>query len=310
MSNKLKAYLCFIFISFVWGSTWVANKYTVNFNVPPLQIACIRQCIGGLIMVLFFIFFKKEKLPNWKIFKWLIGMAILVFIMSNAIANVALKYIPSGLAALIAALYPLSIILIDYFVYKRVKITLIALIGIFLGIFGIGLISLSDTHFTLDVDFWLGVILSVIAMISWSISTVIISNHNNQINNYYSIGWQMTISGVMLFIWLQFTSNTMPLQDIPIKAWSAIIYLIFGGNVFAFIAFIFAMKYLGVSMVSLYAYINPIVTIIIASFWINEPITKSIVLGSFITLLGIFLVNKTLKEQKDNRDSLIEAEAM
>lgn len=310
MNNKLKAYLCFVFISLVWGSTWVANKYTVNLNVPPLQIACIRQCIGGVLMVLFFIIFKKEKIPSWKILKWLFGMAFLVFIMSNAIANVALKYIPSGLAALIAALYPLSIILIDYFFYKRVKITLIALIGIFFGIFGIGLISLSDTHFTLDLHFWIGVILSIIAMISWSISTVILSNHNNSINNYYSIGWQMTISGFMLFIWLLFTSNTVPLQSIPIKAWTAIIYLILGGNVFAFVAFIFAMKYLGVSIVSLYAYINPIVTIIIASFWINEPITKSIVLGSFITLLGIYLVNKTLKEQKDNRDSLIEAEAM
>ena len=310
MSTQLKAYLCFIFISIVWGTTWVANKYTVNLQVPPLQIAAIRHTIAGILLVLFFIIFKKEKLPTFQQFKFLFGMSILVFIISNSIANIALKYIPSGLAALIAALYPLAVLLIDYFIYKKVKITFLAILGIFLGITGIGLISFSDTNFHLSFDFWLGVALSVLAMISWSISTVIMSSKHIKMNNYYAIGWQMCLSACMLTIWLFITDGSIPFKDIPIKAMYSITYLIIFGSILAFIAFIYCIKNLKLGVVSLYAYVNPIVTIWVASFWVNETITSTIIFGSIVTLFGVYLVNKTLKEQKDEKEPIIEADGM
>ena len=237
-------------------------------------------------------------------------MSILVFIISNSIANVALKYIPSGLAALIAALYPLAVLLIDYFIYKKVKITFLAILGIFLGITGIGLISFSDTNFHLSFDFWLGVALSVLAMISWSISTVIMSSKHIKMNNYYAIGWQMCLSACMLIIWLFITDGSIPFKDIPIKAMYSMTYLIIFGSILAFIAFIYCIKNLKLGVVSLYAYVNPIVTIWVASFWVNETITSTIIFGSIVTLFGVYLVNKTLKEQKDEKEPIIEADGM
>lgn len=299
MKPNFKANIAFLFITIIWGSNFVVNKYIVNLHVPPLQISAIRYLISGVLFLFFFIVLKKEKLPNLKQFKWLTCMGILVFILSSAISNIALKYIPSGLTAIIAALYPLTIILIDHFIYKNIKINLTAIIGIFLGLIGLSFVCINETNFSFNFQFWMGIILSFIAMISWSISTILLSSHHFNLNKYYSVGWQMAISGLILFIWLHFFSDPIPLNSIPIKAWSSIAYLILVSSIFAFIAFIYAMNHFGVSNVSLYAYINPIVTIFIAFIWIKEPLSENILLGSFITLLGVYLVNKSLKKQRN-----------
>ena len=104
MTTKQKAYIGLGLTSIIWGTTWVASKFGIKQGVPAFELSSIRNGLGGLLLIVFFLL-KGQKLPSFKEFKWLLGMSILLFVIANGFSTYALKDIPSGLAALIAALY-------------------------------------------------------------------------------------------------------------------------------------------------------------------------------------------------------------
>jgi drug/metabolite transporter (DMT)-like permease len=295
MANQNKAYLALTVTSIVWGTTWVASKMGV-MHMPAFEMASIRQFLGGSLYVSFFLI-KGEKLPTKKQFLWLLGMSLLMFVSSNGIATYGLKFITSGLAALIAALYPLSVVLIERYYYKAIEITPKTMIGLFLGLLGIGFIFYKDSLTVHGSNYILGVVLSFLAMITWSIGSIIISRTKIKINAYNSIGWQMLMSAIMMGLITLISGDYVPLNKIPAISWGVIVYMVIGGSVFAFISFIYSMKHLKSSIASLYAYINPIVAIWVGSLLLDEHMTWNNIVGSIITLIGVYLVNKSLKDQ-------------
>ena len=308
MANQNKAYLALTVTSIVWGTTWVASKMGV-MHMPAFEMASIRQFLGGSLYVGFFLL-KGEKLPTKKQFLWLLGMSLLMFVSSNGIATYGLKFITSGLAALIAALYPLSVVLIERYYYKAIEITPKTMIGLFLGLLGIGFIFYKDSLTVHGSNYILGVVLSFLAMITWSIGSIIISRTKIKINAYNSIGWQMLISAFIMGSITIISGDYVPLHQIPAISWGVIVYMVIGGSVFAFISFIYSMKHLKSSIASLYAYINPIVAIWVGSLLLDEHMTWNNILGSIITLIGVYLVNKSLKDQKDPVNAISDADGM
>jgi len=308
MSNQKKAYLALAVTSIVWGTTWVASKLGIS-HMPAFELASIRQFFGGSIYVSFFLL-KGEGLPTKKQFLWLVPMAFLMFVSSNGIATYGLQYITSGLAALIAALYPLSVVLIERFYYKAIKITPSTLLGLFLGLLGIGFIFYKDSLQMHGTNYVLGVSLSMFAMLTWSIGSIIISRNKVTLNAYYSIGWQMLISAFIMGLFTLYTGNFIPLHQIPAISWGVIAYMVIGGSVFAFISFIYTMKHLQPSIASLYAYINPIVAIWVGSLLLKEDMSWNSILGTIITLVGVYLVNYSLKKQKDPVETIADADGM
>jgi len=308
MANQNKAYLALTVTSIVWGTTWVASKMGV-MHMPAFEMASIRQFLGGSLYVGFFLI-KGEKLPTAQQFLWLLGMSLLMFVSSNGIATYGLKFITSGLAALIAALYPLSVVLIERYYYKAIEITPKTLIGLSLGLLGIGFIFYKDSLIVHGSNYILGVVLSFLAMITWSIGSIIISRTKIKINPYNSIGWQMLISAFIMGTITLISGDYVPLNQIPTISWGVIIYMVIGGSVFAFMSFIYSMKHLKSSIASLYAYINPIVAIWVGSLLLNEHMTWNNIVGSIITLIGVYLVNKSLKDQKDPVQAISDADGM
>jgi hypothetical protein len=310
MSNQKKAYLALTVTSIVWGTTWVASKLGVS-GMPAFELASIRQFLGGSIYILFFLFIKKEKIPTAKQFMWLIPMAFLMFVSSNGIATYGLQFITSGLAALIAALYPLSVVLIERFYYKAIKITPQTMLGLILGLMGIGFIFYKDSLQVHNRYYALGVGLSMFAMLTWSVGSIIISRTKIEINPYYSIGWQMLISAFCMGTYTLISKNYISLFEIPAVSWAAIIYMVIGGSIFAFVSFIYSMKHLQPAIASLYAYINPIVAIWVGSLLVKgEAISWNSIFGTICTLLGVYLVNNSLKKQKDPVDAVADADGM
>jgi len=308
MANQNKAYLALTVTSIVWGTTWVASKMGV-MHMPAFEMASIRQFLGGSLYVGFFLI-KGEKLPTAQQFLWLLGMSLLMFVSSNGIATYGLKFITSGLAALIAALYPLSVVLIERYYYKAIEITPKTLIGLSLGLLGIGFIFYKDSLTVHGSNYILGVVLSFLAMITWSIGSIIISRTTIKINPYNSIGWQMLISAFIMGAITFISGDFVPLNQIPTISWGVIVYMVIGGSVFAFMSFIYSMKHLKSSIASLYAYINPIVAIWVGSLLLNEHMTWNNIVGSVITLIGVYLVNKSLKDQKDPIQAISDADGM
>ena len=308
MSNQKKAYLALTVTSIVWGTTWVASKLGVK-HMPAFELASIRQFLGGSIYVIFFLM-KGEKFPTKKQFLWLLPMAFLMFVSANGIATYGLQFITSGLAALIAALYPLSVVLIERFYFKAIKLNAPTLIGLMLGLIGIGFIFYKDSLQAHGSNYLLGVGLSMFAMFCWSIGSIAIARNKTDMNSYYSIGWQMLISAICMGIFTLFSGNYIPFHEIPAVSWGAIIYMVIGGSIFAFISFIYSMKHLHPAIASLYAYINPIVAIWVGSLLLKEPMTWNSIVGTVCTLAGVYLVNWSLKKQKDPVQAISDADGM
>src|SRR6186997_2624199 len=107
-----RGYIALVATCLVWGTTWVASKIGV-MEMPALQMAYLRQLIAGTCFVGFFMLYKKLPLPTIKQFQWIAVMAILMFVCANGFSTWSLKWIPSGLSALIGALYPLSVVILE-----------------------------------------------------------------------------------------------------------------------------------------------------------------------------------------------------
>lgn len=298
MTTRQKAYIGLAATSIIWGTSWVASKIAVKGGVPGLEVAAIRQFMGGALFVSFFLI-RGEKLPSAKQMLWLAGMGSLLFVIANGFATVALRYIPSGLAALIAALYPLSVVIIERLFFRNTKITWVTFTGLLLGITGIGIVFYDNAFHNQTEGYILGLILSLIAMLSWSVGTIIIARNKVKINAYNATGWQMLLASFLLMVMTLISGDTVPLSAVPASTWMAIAYLVFVSSIVAFVAFIYTMKHLEPAIAALYAYINPIVAILTGSVLMNEKLTIDILIGSAITLAGVFLVNRSLKKQRE-----------
>ena len=141
--------------------------------------------------------------------------------------------------------------------------------------------------------------------------SIIISRTKIEINQYYSIGWQMFISAIVMGLFTYLSGNYIAITEIPAISWGVIIYMVIGGSIFAFVSFIYSMKNLHPAIASLYAYINPIVAIWVGSLLIKgEQITWNSILGTICTLTGVYLVNRSLKKQKDPVEAVADADGM
>jgi drug/metabolite transporter (DMT)-like permease len=299
-SNRTSGYLALATTSILWGTTWVASKVGVLL-MPAFQMAAIRQFLGGICFILFFMLYKKLPLPSATQFAFLVMMAVLMFVGANGLSTWSLKYIPTGLSSLIGALYPLSVVIIEMVFFNNKEVSVLTFIGLLLGIGGTGIVFYENAfHGSRPEGFYFGVLLSAGAMLSWSAGTVIIARNKIKIDPYYAIGWQMLISSGMLYIIALASKTNIPVQDIPIKGWMAIFYLVIAGSLISFAAFVYSMKKLPAALFSLYAYFNPLVAMLVAGFLLNERLNINILWGAIVTLLGVFLVNYSMKKSKED----------
>ncbi len=297
--NRTGGYIALATTSILWGTTWVSSKIAVS-QMPAFQMAAIRQSLGGICFVVFFMLVKKLPLPTAKQFAMLLLMALLMFVGANGLSTWSLKYISTGLSSLIGALYPLSVVLIEMIFFKSKKISALTFCGLLLGIGGIGMVFYENAFHNRPPCFFLGVFLSVCAMLAWSAGSIIIVKNKIKIDPYYATGWQMLISAAFLYIIAVSTRSTISIAAIPAKAWMAIGYLVAAGSVISFIAFVYSMKTLPPAIFSLYAYFNPLVAMITGALILNEKITINIVWGALVTLAGVFLVNYSILKDRKN----------
>ena len=295
-SNRSGGYLALATTSILWGTTWVASKIGVA-QMPAFQMAAIRQFLGGICFILFFMLYKKLPLPTAKQFAFLVVMAVLMFVGANGLSTWSLKFISTGLSSLIGALYPLSVVIIEMVFFKNKDVSILTFIGLLLGIGGTGIVFYENAfHGDRPEGFYFGVLLSVGAMLSWSAGTIIIARNKIKVDPYYAIGWQMLISSGMLYLMALASKTNIPVQDIPFKGWMAIAYLVIAGSLISFAAFVYSMKKLPAALFSLYAYFNPLVAMLVAGFLLNEKLNINILWGAIVTLLGVFLVNYSMKK--------------
>jgi drug/metabolite transporter (DMT)-like permease len=290
--TKTKALVALGLVSFFWGTTWIASRQGVKY-MPALQLAAIRQFIGGLAYVFFFVA-KGRAIPRGKEWRTVLMLSLLNFFLNNTLSTWGLKYISAGLGSIIGATFPLWLVLI-VLIRSRTSISMKAMIGFLLGFAGICVIFYEHLPDFFRSSFRLGIFLSVAAAISWAFGSLYTQERSADFNPYFSLGLQMVISGVVLYSLSWSFGLNIPISAIPSQSWYAILYLVIFSSILTFIAYVYALQHLPASRVAIYAYINPIVAVLVESILFGEKLSLYIGFGGLITLVGVYLVNESFR---------------
>lgn len=291
--TKSKALFALGLVCFFWGTTWIASRQGV-LHMPALQMAGLRQFLGGIVYVIYFMT-KGRAMPSRREIFPILTLAFFNFTMSNGLSTWGVKYISAGLGSIIGATFPLWVVVIGFFSRKN-KVPPKALAGFLLGFVGVCVIFSEHLHDFLDPNFVLGITLSFIAIWSWAFGTIYTKQQAKTFNPYFSLGWQMVLSGSFLMIIAKVTGYSIPISEIPLSSWIPIAYLVVFGSVISFIAYLYALQRLSAEQASVYAYINPIVAMLLGALLFDEKLTIFIAIGGAITILGVYIINQSLKK--------------
>lgn len=287
--RRTKALFALSLVCFFWGTTWIASKEAVQ-HMHPLQMAGIRQFLGGLCYVLFFLM-KRTAWPKGKEWITILILSFLNFMLSNALSTWGVKYISAGLGSIIGAIFPLWLVIIGL-VGSKTQVPSKTVIGLLLGFTGICVIFYEHLHDFGNAEFAIGIFLSLASTWSWAFGTLYTKKQAVNFNPYFSLGFQMVISGITLFTVSELTGNAKPFLQIAWQGWASIAYLVLFGSIISFVAYLYALQNLPTEQASLYAYINPIVAVLLGWMIFSEKLTAFIGAGTLITLYGVYLVNK------------------
>jgi len=289
-----KAYIALALVSFFWGTTYIASRIGAQ-HMPGLFVAGLRQFFSGIILVGFFLA-KGYNIPQWEVLKKISVQSVFMICIANGLLTWSVEYISGGLAAIIAALVPLFIVLFSVWLNKCAKITRWMVVGLIIGFAGVLTIFYDYLGQLQSKTFVIGVVLALISTLSWSFGTVYTSKQKPTIDILFGVGLQMLIAGTAMLIICAFTGKYVNIADANSDAVYAIVYLVIFGSLITYSAYVFAISKLPATLVSIYAYINPVVAVGLGWLLLSEKMNAHMLLGTLITLGGVYLVNREYKK--------------
>ena len=161
-------------------------------------------------------------------------MSILMFVISNGFSVLSIVYMPSGLGAVVGAISPIWVVLFSFLLFKKVKFKPLTIIGIVLGFLGVLVAFFEFVEHILYTNFSLGILYGVISSMTWALATLLTVKQSKDMDPYFSLGWQMFMSGIILNTISYVSGNFIPYTQVPSEAWLSIGYLILVGSVIAF----------------------------------------------------------------------------
>ena len=290
--TRTKAIFALAAVCVLWGTTWVASKEGVR-HIPALQLAGLRQLSAGILYVTYFLIIRAP-FPKGKEWRPLLLLALLNFILSNGLSTWGVKYISAGLAAIMGAIFPIWLVVIGLFTSKD-RLPRKAITGLLIGFTGVCIIFYDHLHDFLDPSFRFGILLSLLATWSWAFATLYTKQQAAHFNPYFSMGIQMLLSGTVLTAGTNITGFAIPIESIPWQSWAVIGYMVLMGSVFSFLCYLYALQHLPTEQVSIYAYVNPVVALLLGAWLFDEKISLFILIGGTVALLGVWLVNQAFR---------------
>lgn len=303
--NLLLAYLSLAAVCLIWGTTYLALRIGVT-HFPPFLFSLLRFTCAGPILLILVLTVGKQKWPDRKTLFNQAVSGVLMITLGISMVGWAEVYISSGMAAIICSVMPIWTILINLIATKDEKPNWLIILGLTTGLSGIVLIfSEHLTEFS-NTDYQVGIAITFISNLCWAIGSIFIKKKNQNTNPFLGAGLQMTFGAIALI------PLSLAFDDYSTIHWSADVayslsYMIVIGSVGAYACYSYAIKKLPMTLVSMYAYINPIVAVVLGWLVLNEKLNGRISLAILITIAGIYLVNRgyQLKTSIRTKDSVI-----
>lgn len=285
-NNKHLALLSYLTVCIVWGSTYLAIQVGVT-EIPFLFFGGIRFVTAGALIL------TTAGIKGWTFpktfqdYKTLIIAGLLLLFISNGLISWAALYLETGLMALLVASVPLFMALIEIIVPHTHRISSIGWVGLIIGFVGVG--TLVSPHFNLDGQIFLAILAVLGASLNWAIGSVYLQRRAVSGSMMPIVGIQMFAAGTA-FLLTNAVLTDFAFAGASVSAYAALLYLIFVGSILAYTAFNYMLQVYPAAKAGTYAYVNPIVALILGAIILNETITAQNMLAAVVILGGVILV--------------------
>jgi drug/metabolite transporter (DMT)-like permease len=289
--------LAFAIIYFVWGSTFLAIRVGVH-EVPPFLLASMRFLAAGLALYLWMLM-KGERSPT--VHQWISAslLASLIFLCDYGLLFWAEQRVPSGIAAVMLATIPVFMALSEIVVLRTQRLTLRLTLALLIGIAGVGvLVSRSLNLGGAPIDST-GALALLFASITWSIASVLTRKLPLPASKVMSAGAQMLSGGVMLAVASALLGEFHSFHPASVSrgAWFALLYLIVAGSIVGFTAYVWLIHRESPTKVGTYAYVNPVVAVLVGYFLGGEALGLRTVLGTLFVLVSVVVITTARARQ-------------
>jgi len=282
-----------------WGGTYLTIKIATD-TIPPFIMGGLRFFTAGLIV---YLWERYNGTPHPQISQWLGATKVsgLLLVCSMGGLVWAEQFVPSGIAAIIFATVPLWMALIAWIFQKESRPTGIIMIGLLLGFCGvILLVKNSVTHIGNNPLEWLGYVITTLASIAWAFGSLYSRIATLPQSSFMAGAIQNMTGGICYFLisiligeW-----NTFSFCAVSLPSALSLIYLIIFGSLIGFGAYIWLLKVADPTMVSTYAYVNPIVAVFLGWILAGETLTSSDTLAAALIVCAVIIMTKNQTQAK------------
>lgn len=286
--SQTRAYAAWILVCIVWGTTYLAIRISLE-TVPPLLMAGIRWVAAGLILIVV-LAVRGERLPARPHWPSLGLIGVLMTSFGNGAVVWAEQTVPSGVAALLIAAIPFWMVGVERMMPRPDPIQPRRMAGLLVGFAGVVLLVWPELAHPAGGSL-LGVAATQLACLGWALGSAFSRRRSAQENVIASASVQMLFGGLALVLAGTVSGEWARLAFTP-RTLGAVAYLVVAGSLGAFSAYLYALKHLPIAIVSLYAYVNPVIAVMLGSLVLGEPFGSRLVLAGGVVLAGAMLVRK------------------
>ena len=285
-----KVILAFGIVYLVWGSTFLAIRVGVR-EVPPFLLAGMRFLTAGTVL---YASTRFEGTPSPGLREWAAAalLGTLMFAISYGLLFWAERRVPSGIAAVMLAMIPVFMAMADVVILRARYPVLRLAVALLVGIAGVAVLtsrSLSSGEVPIDTP---GACALIVAAISWSVAAALTRKVPLPASKRMSSGVQMLAGGILLTLvaTLRGEFTDFQFKAVSRMAWLSLGYLIVAGSIIAFTAYLWLIHHESPTKVGTYAYVNPLVAVLLDYLLGGESIGPRAILGTLLILVGVVVI--------------------
>jgi drug/metabolite transporter (DMT)-like permease len=282
-----KTLSAFAVIYFVWGSTFLAIRIGVQ-AIPPLLFAAMRFLVAGALLFNWMLA-RGEPLP--KVREWLSAslLALLIFVFDYGLLFWAEQRVPSGIAAVMMATIPAFMALSEITFLRTQKLTVRLAAALLVGIGGVAVLMSHGLNLGGAPIEKTGAVALIFASLCWSIASVLSRKLELPQSKVMSAGTQMLVGGILLSVTAVAFGEVRGFRpgNVSMAAWLSLLYLIVFGSIVGFTCYVWLIHHESPTKVGTYAYVNPVVAVLIGYYFGGESLDLRAILGTLLILTSV-----------------------